>query len=347
WQLQVIGLTEMKEELEARLSSPDTPERVISLTDVQDVLQGDEALIDFLEYDRLAANGKDTHRFLLAFVLTRQSMRMLDLGPTEPIHVAVRECLAAVEGKDKTARYADGAKRLRRLVWDRIEPEVAGVRLCIVCPDGQLGRVPLSSLPGNKHGEYLLHKWLFVRTLHPYLFVADRLSEETSEPSGQALLVGNVDFDINPYRPMTAKVVGKNETVTLQVPVSSRKGLRFGHLPETEVESRDIAARLGRGEVRLLQGAKATEDEFRKYCSTARYIHLATHGFYEVPGIVRETRQAWQKFEEFEKLNIGRPFFLNFDARLSYELGMGRGSPWVPTSPRNGARCRIAATMGY
>jgi CHAT domain-containing protein/tetratricopeptide (TPR) repeat protein len=137
--------------------------RPARLEDMRAHLEPDEQLIDFVEYQNRYG----------AFVLSRSDLRWADLGPAEPIDLAVRDLFAAandwsVARARNETRNADSAALTAR---DSIEAlsaklvpafsivrQAAGIRRLRIAPDGMLNLVPFAALLDSR-GHFLIESF--------------------------------------------------------------------------------------------------------------------------------------------------------------------------------------------
>jgi CHAT domain-containing protein len=288
---QIRRWTERQEELEANLARRDDSfqgQHALlrpAPAEIQSALPAGVALIDFLEFRRATRPPAGTgewswERHLLAFVLRADRPIMLaDLGAVALIADAVRRWRAALTDVADAAGADPGAE-LRRLLWQPLAPALSGARALLVSPDGPLAHFPLAALPGSRPDSYLIEELptavIPVSSLLPRLLSGDEAHAQDAA-SASLLLVGDVDFGPDAAPPRSAEAARGN------------RSFRFTRLPGTagEVESVGRLFRQmhpGRTAEELL-GAAATEQAFRKQVHGKRYIHLATHGFFDPPDL--------------------------------------------------------------
>jgi CHAT domain-containing protein len=220
-------------------------------------------LVDYLEYERTprrASKDASEHRrerHLLAFVIRkgREPVRV-KLGPA-------RDVSAAVDAWRRARGRTDGA-RLRRLVWDPVRAHVGDAKLVLVSPDGALGRLPFSALPGEEPGTFLLEE-ISIAVLPVPRLLPSMLRRKASTGAVSLLLVGDVDY---------GEPDGSNPL--LEKP--------FERLPGTRGEILTIRdsfeERFEDGDLTVLRRKRATEDAFLEAAAKHRWLHVATHGFF-------------------------------------------------------------------
>lgn len=273
-----------------------------SVAALRAALPADAALVDFVTYRPApAAQPNATAREdafgLAAFVLRRDEPTVrIDLGASQPIADAVdawrREILRGAGGTTRglvRTEKNDGPGvapqvELRRLVWQPLEPHLAGVQLVLVSPGDVLARCPLAALPGQKPGTYLLEEISLVSCPVPQLLFERQGADDAQVPPGEAprlLLVGDAQFGGTPGAASPAAVAGP-----LAPRGEARQGrpAQFAHLPGTAREVAQLAALHATLSSHpapiVLRGAEATEEAVRAALPGVHYIHLATHGYF-------------------------------------------------------------------
>src|SRR5205823_2970882 len=129
--------------------------------DLQKVLPADAAVVDFLRYvyfesdkDKPGKEGEKQTESYLAFVVTRDRLAWIDLGPAGQIEDAVTAWREAITGG--MGMPATVPARVRELIWAKVRTELpSGVTLVYVSPDLALSRVPWAALPGDRPGTIL------------------------------------------------------------------------------------------------------------------------------------------------------------------------------------------------
>ncbi|HYV85803.1 MAG TPA: CHAT domain-containing tetratricopeptide repeat protein [Patescibacteria group bacterium] len=200
--------------------------------------------------------------------------RLVRLGSAATVDAAVerwRSALArAPQGLGSSRAALERARRdagaaLRGAIWDPIVPALGAeagappVATLFVVPDGALDLVNLAALPvgGDR---YLVEMRPAIRMLSAERDLAAAADAGTG--AGRALVVGGPDFDAGP---------------------GAVAAHLFPPLPEASAEAGDVAASLRRAhvaQVSLLTGAGATEEAFKRLAPRSRYLHVATHAFW-------------------------------------------------------------------
>jgi CHAT domain-containing protein len=244
-----------------------TPQRL------REALPSDTALIDLIRYSRVRPSVEDKgqvdrEEHLLAFLIRRdRPVEIINLGPIEPVAAAVEEWL---ERFGHPVREQDPGQALRRLLWEKWEDRLDGIKTVVISPDSFLGRLPFAALPGKEPKTFLLEERSIavipVPQLLPALLEAAP-DKDAAEPS--FLLVGDVAYGSTAEK-------GKHVAQFLPLP-----GTR-GEIDALANYFRDVYPK---ARIRSLRGDEATEAAFRQYSPGCRWLHLATHGFYAPPRI--------------------------------------------------------------
>ncbi|MFO0984655.1 MAG: CHAT domain-containing protein [Planctomycetota bacterium] len=229
----------------------------------------------------------------LAFVLRPDgSMARVELGPAQAIEDALKEYRDAigVAGGRGTplvaqlgteARERDVGERLRALVLDPLLPHLGNAKRLIIAPDDVLHLIPLAALPLDR-GAVAARYDIELRTSLKEITVS---KQPTLNPPS-LLALGGIAYDHSGGS--TAGPVASAEGI---VRGATRDAVRAGPwelgfvpLPETrgEVVGVDALFRTAfehaPGDVLL--GEAATRDALAQFAPKARFVHLATHGYF-------------------------------------------------------------------
>ena len=278
-------------------------ERNLTLTDIARSLPPQSVLLDLIQYQRYDFAAKTNqwkearYAAYLTFPLARGSTNVVvervDLGEAAPINetneLVSKRMTAGVgyAGKDILAAL----QRLSDLVYAPLARHLTNVSHLIVCPDGQLSRLPFEMLPvGNKF--LLEEKTISYVTSGREIVRIARPKSKTK--SSKSLVMGNPDFDFDlAGRRRREEALTKSSSVgdpKSEIEVSlltssptrslsrSYRGLKFDPLPGSGVEATKVANLLGEDAV-LKLGAGAREAELKAVISP-RVLHLATHAFF-------------------------------------------------------------------
>ncbi len=234
----------------------------------------------------------------------------LSLGDAETVERAVRDYLAAILPGDAAgpergvtpgptlggARTAELGTALRELLWEPIARHLDGVERVIVSPDGFLGAMPLEVLP-LADGRFLIEERAFVYLPDAVSLVEIVASagDELSSPAGRLLAVGGVDYDEGEHLA---------EPVTRPTFASLRGGFRgeWGPLSFARRELSEVVELSGARNAVVLDGTRATEERLKRELPGARWVHLATHGFFQPDALP----SLWEGARDLERDRIRR-----------------------------------------
>jgi CHAT domain-containing protein/tetratricopeptide (TPR) repeat protein len=191
----------------------------------------------------------------------------LDRWRKAVLDAAVSDVGRAIE-LERRARTA--GEELRATVWDPLAPLVSGALTVHIVADGALHLLPFDALPAGG-GRYL------VETTPPIHYLAterDLLDRRPEAPTrGSLLAFGGPTFDDAVSGPGSDEVY-RGGTATCE----GFRSMSFAALPGAAAEAADVARTVGRGS-RVLRGAKASEEAFKRLAPGSEALHLATHGF--------------------------------------------------------------------
>ena len=147
----------------------------------------------------------------------------------------------------------------------------------LIAPDGALARFPFAALPGREPDTFLIEDMALATVPAPQLLgellsAAKQPSNETSSP--QLLMVGNVDF---------GKASPENTKPTSLLATRGGSLSSFAPLPgtATEIEAiQKVYQSQFKNPPTVLAAASATKGALQAQLANARWIHLATHGFF-------------------------------------------------------------------
>jgi CHAT domain-containing protein/predicted metal-dependent hydrolase len=278
-------------------------ESKLSLTEIARHLPPNAALVDFVQYRRYEpqwtgqgyAAHEQRYAAYLTFPLVGDSadvvVERVDLGEAAPTDEAVGIIAKRfAEGQYRAKDLAAAFQRLSDLVYLPLAKHLTNVSHLIICPDGQLNRLPFDLVPVDN--KFLLEEKTisYVTSAREIIRLDAAQSKAKSAPQNQkSLVMGNPDFDLD-----LAKMGRPNSAVQLVHATEQLRslspdygGLKFKPLPGAEAEARSVAKLLG-NDTLLLLGAEAREAEL-KAVQSPRVLHLATHGFFLSDQELKET----------------------------------------------------------
>lgn len=263
-------------------------------------LQPDEVAIGYWTYSKLWKKtdgklGTAASESMLAWVLqSNGTLERVELGAMEPIRAAIGEWRRAVTGRadvqttrnlrvkgaaSSETKIKKTGEQLRQLVLDPILQRLPSrTQRLIIASDDALHLVPLEALPWQKSlvGDY--YQIRMTPTLSE-LSVKEKLA--LAEPS--LVLAGGIDYDTpaEKYDPALAP-----NLVAAAIPVDPSQDLvsgKFAYLHGTRQEIlaiRELFENTFGKQALVLQDSQATKERLTQLASRARYLHVATHGYY-------------------------------------------------------------------
>jgi CHAT domain-containing protein/tetratricopeptide (TPR) repeat protein len=281
WLKRFDELEAQKEKLEADLARESDSFRrfqelrKVSAKVVAQTLPPRTSLVEFVAYTHGTPSSKakgtfDTEERLLAFVLAPDRTPVLvPLGPADPIAKEVQSWRQAVVTYQKAGKPAT---ELRRRVWEPLQKHLGDATTVLIASDGPVSGLPFAALPGSKPGSYLIEDLMIGYVTSGRHLV--ELDADTSRPQSAGLLaVGGLNYGMPDKKEDKLKPWAKD-------------------LPGTQVEVERLAQSYrkhflkGRAPV-LLSGAAVDAGRLKEELTPVkdmprwRYLHLATHGFFE------------------------------------------------------------------
>jgi CHAT domain-containing protein/tetratricopeptide (TPR) repeat protein len=266
-----------------------------SPADLQKALPADAALVDFLrytlfEYDpqKPGKAGEKRIPSYLAFVVTKERINWVDLGPAGPIEestAAWREGIIKPAASARDASAIPGS--VRELVWAKVRDQLpALIKTVYIAPDMALCRLPWAALPGDRPGTIMLEDFTLAMVPHA-TYLLDQLWSPDPQPRPPVgfLVVGGVKYDADVAAQPGTLVAVRGEPLLR----SDVKG-SWPFLAGTLAEARGVAAQVERKKnwrtkaaplaITMLEGDEATTAGVLDQLPKAKYAHFATHGFF-------------------------------------------------------------------
>jgi CHAT domain-containing protein/tetratricopeptide (TPR) repeat protein len=280
----------------SELVSQTISESKVSLAEIARRLPPTAALIDFVQYRRYDMQWRE-QRYLetpceqryaayLTFPLVGDSanvvVKRVDLGEAAPIDEAVGVIAKRFAAGQYGAKDLQPAfQHLSDLVYVPLAKHLTNVSHLIICPDGQLNRIPFEALPvGNK---FLLEEKTvsYVTSAREIIRLRSTRSNREPQPENRkSLVMGNPDFDLDLTKVGVPNSAVQRASATASLRSLSRDchGLKFKPLPNAEAEARSVAKLVG-SDTELRLGAAAREAKL-KAVQSPRVLDLATHAFF-------------------------------------------------------------------
>jgi CHAT domain-containing protein/predicted negative regulator of RcsB-dependent stress response len=277
----------------------DEPE--IGLAQVQAALPRGSALVSFVRYERaIAASSTNvaSERSLssyLAFVVgpTSSHPTVLALDDANIIDRDIAEWRSRITGREIRTESAaveermlrSLGNRLRRRIWDPVEPYVRGADRVFVVPDGALHLVNLSALPVGS-SQYLIEQGPLIHYLTAERDIVLFARRTPSVARGLLALGGPMFEDDLSIAPSAHSPVPEGAYTGTRSTCASFQSMQFAPLPGTLKEARDVVqvwnevGGQNSQSAYLLTGTNASERVFKMQAPGKRVLHLATHGFF-------------------------------------------------------------------
>ncbi len=258
------------------------------------------AAISYLRHDAVRAEEIESEeenpreaRFS-AFVLRADGdVDRVDLGPAKEIEDLARSWRSALgaplaaRGLEPRVERGDGAEaeRIGTLLCQRIlEPLLArtnDARRIVICPDGALNLVPLAILPRR---DGIVGDGFDIQVEVSF---ARLLDDHAPRAASSALVVlGGIDYGGAEDRTAPDPAIGAAPSHEKDLEPATRSSAlhtEFDYLPGSLLEARAIAALFAQASsdpAFVLLGADATKSAVRDAGRRARYLHVATHGWF-------------------------------------------------------------------
>jgi CHAT domain-containing protein len=309
-------------QLEARLAdrvglvAQTIRERSLTLNDIARNIPPQSVLVDFIQYRRydFAAKSKQWREqryavyltFPLANGSTNVTVERVDLGNAAPINESIALiCKRMSAGQFAAKDLSVALRQLADSIYAPLAAHLTNASHLIICPDGQLSRLPFEILPvgtkflvQDKTISYVTNGREIVRLAKKPMVNASR---------SKSVVMGNPDFDFDlaTARPPDSSLQLAGNPPAVRTLSRNYDGLKFQPLPGAEAEARSVTRLLG-DDAALYLGTNARETEL-KAVKSPRVLHLATHGFY-FPD---------QEFDQTKQMSHGK-------GKINWENPMGR-----------------------
>lgn len=260
-----------------------------SLAEVQKGLPKGAVMVDFLVGDQVYAwllKGEGDPKFLA-------------LGNADELRAIQQQFLQQAiirGGKNLQLKATPWGQQLVDQLWSPIAAEIDDADVLLICPDGFLCELPFGILPTGEGG-YLIEKIRF-----HYLADPTRpgvVKEPNANKEGPVFAVGGVNYFRRDQAP---------ESEVVQSGIRSRMSNSWSSLPATKDELqtlRDLHEFVleWHSPMTVLEGKSAIEERVRQELPGKRYVHIATHGYFEpdhLPSLLADAalRQQQVSFDE-------------------------------------------------
>ncbi len=271
---QVTYLRQRRLGLETELNRQSGLEKVFAQPNaeaLQQTLTKQTALLDFYAGDEtfvwiIRSQGQPT---LVRLGATIEIQKHLE------IHLQNRLNLTRISrGGRSLTPITEEKDQLFELLWKPIQPYLQGVENILISPDGIICELPFAILQ-TPEKKFLLEQFQI-----SYLADVPNLAkmESTSrDRQGELCLIGNVNY---------FEAEGFEDVPLIPTEASGRIHERWVSLPGTQMEIQAIQDLIQYvlkwdSPVVQLKSAAATESAVRELLPQMRYLHFATHGFFE------------------------------------------------------------------
>ena len=268
--------------------------------DIRQVLQADQAAIEFLQYTRLTGTPDESVEYAALIIRS-------DRDQPEFVHLFSEASISRVLQTDTDRRsdyvndlYAwadrglvadeEPVPTLYQLIWSRLAATgLADIRTIYYAPTGVLHRLNLGAIAVNDE-QVLSDVYQLIEVSS-----TRRLVEGSKDPVRQdnatGVVFGGLYFDPDtlagqtPLSVSAEDLVASRGQVTADQAGSTRRTGSWSYLKWTEKEASAIKGILdGAGmDCRELDGYAGTEEVFKQICSAGSspvVLHMATHGFF-------------------------------------------------------------------
>jgi CHAT domain-containing protein len=240
----------------------------------------------------------------IAWVLTRERLDMVDLGPTARVNDAARTYHEALRGFGSVAlseRLKTG-EALHRLIVLPVSELMSSKRTVLFAPDGVLHYAPFAALRTSTaaSGRFLVETH-DIAVIPSIRILLDEHRGRDHPPTKDMLLVNDPVYGPDDSRLAPSGAIAKEqEKKTSRWPMGLFRGAadvsQLRRLPATAEEASAIVSLLPAGGVDRLEGFAATRDRFLKSeLDRYRFIHVASHAvadseFPQLSALILSTR---------------------------------------------------------
>jgi len=230
----------------------------------------------------------------------------VELGPAGEIARGVEaylDSLGARRGVPVAVVTEDTGATLRRLLWEPLVQHVGDATHVLISPDGALGTLPWGVLPDG-NGGYLVeeHRFSYLPDVGAVVRMGMRMDGDLGRG---ALAAGGLDY----FRRGDLPDLSAVSLAELRGPADGSFQQIWPSLLATRDEATLVADLFAMKEdapeeAFLLTGAAATEEALKTHMEGRRFVHLATHGYFQPKGlpsmwenIRKEGREEWHMRE--------------------------------------------------
>jgi CHAT domain-containing protein/Tfp pilus assembly protein PilF len=287
----------------------------VSMKEIQQRLDSDEAAIEFLHF-KLYRKGKTDSAIYAAYIIRKNDSIPVFVPLCEKQQLKKLFDSAGQSATDMVGSFYRGmeiksspavlGKSLYKLVWQPLEPHLAGIKKIAYSPAGKLYSVAFQALQADSGllmDKYRLQQYTSTRQ------VAFRNNAKGNTMPGEIVLFGDADFSMDSMQ--LTRLRKSDNTLSVSVPSVFRGESLWQGLPGTGAEVTKIRQLFDQHKIKAKVFTKlaASEENLKALNnSTAREIHLATHGFFladKNSTEVKSTRSGTYKKTEDPLLRSG------------------------------------------
>ncbi|NQU49718.1 MAG: CHAT domain-containing protein [Planctomycetes bacterium] len=292
---QIAGLRAQRLDVERQINAKVGLDKFMdapTARQIQQVMPADSVLIDFY-----------ADKEVFAWVMRKEGPPALfDLGNGQELRELQNEFLqmqAVRGGRKLEAGEVDHGVTLIEKLWQPLAGIVGDAKLVFLSPDDFLCELPFGILQ-QADGSFLLEKHRFVYASDSTRLVTDEINDPNAE--GSLLAVGGVNYFRRDDAP-----TGSVE----QVSTRSRVGSSWSSLPATREELQFLRDLHGfvlewKSSLTVIEGKAATEERIRVEMPGKRYVHIATHGYFEpdhLPSLLLDAKEGQSETQLGEQIH--------------------------------------------
>jgi len=277
----------------------------ISMKEVQNNLQQDEAAIEFVRFQLTNTNGADSVMYA-AFVLKKnepapvfvplceeKQLQLLFDSAGKTATAMVNTFYRGLEIKNKNA--ASPGKELYRLIWLPLEPHLKEVKKISYSPAGKLFNIAFHALPVDS-GHVLMDYYALQQYTSSRQIALRSIENKMAKPTAITLF-GNASFTMDRLQlEKQKKGYPGYENVTTNIYAPQKRNSdnsSWSDLPGTAEEVKKIKQLFDQNSIKtsLLTQTKASEENLKVLSGNSpQILHIATHGFF-LPGIDKNRKE--------------------------------------------------------
>jgi CHAT domain-containing protein len=237
-------------------------------------LPDDSAFVEFIRYNYWEKGKIVAEHYVAFFIAAGRDPVWIDLNKALPIDEAIDSWRGSIDRGEPSNVSAN----LCRLVWDPVAEHFPfGTKTVYLCTDGNLARLPFAALPGRVPGNVLLDDYALAVIPSGRFLLEQLLYPRSYSTDDKAFVVGDVAYG----RAMV-------ETV------------KYLSLNETKREAKLVGEAFGLHPDCFLAGARATPKAVSEGLCTARYAHIATHGYFDAEALTEDLRRFGEHLKTWE-----------------------------------------------